>query len=174
MFSLTYSAAYDPYHSIFRFIALFKHVEIGASVDFESVRIADFYQSFPWLLGDFSAYAKISGFLKEKNTIVRKYPKTRFDKLPDKRLVFRRMLASQYAARTAMAKTGSWVVTGDAVTAVAHPDFNAKLRDAIDQYCEENSELLSFLGEKLISVPLLGPGGLKDRSGLGEFRYDVI
>lgn len=174
MFSLTYSAAYDPYHSVFRFIALFKFVDKGTAVDFESVRIADFYQSFPWLLADFSAYAKISGFLKEKNNIVKKYPQTRFDKLPDKRLVFRRMLASQFAAKSALVKSGGWVVEEEALTSVSYPDFNTDLRNAIDRYSEENTELLSFLGRKLISVPLLGPGGLKDRSGLGEFRYDVV
>ncbi|WP_371922225.1 ABC-three component system middle component 5 [Thalassospira sp. GO-4] len=35
-------------------------------------------------------------------------------------------------------------------------------------------DLLNFLVSKLAIVPLLGPGGLKDRSGLGEFRYDII
>jgi hypothetical protein len=174
MFSLTYSAAYDPYHSVFRFISLFRFVDHGAPVDFESVRIADFYHSFPWLLADFSAYAKIAGFQKDKNQVVRAYPKTRFDRLPDNRLVFQRMLASQFAAKSALLKNGDWISDGEALTSTPLAAHNQPLASAVDKYCEKNTELLRFLGEKLISVPLLGPGGLKERSGLGEFRYDVI
>ncbi|MFG5380849.1 ABC-three component system middle component 5 [Yoonia sp. R2-816] len=174
MFSLTYSSAYDPYHAVFRFVALFEHVEEGSAVDFESLRIADFYHSFPWLLRDFSAYAKIPGFLKDKNAIVKKYPQTRFDRLPDKRLVFRRMLASQFAARTALVQSGSWTASEESIEAVTRPAFNSEMMEAIGRYNSENKTLLGFLGSKLISVPLFGPGGLKDRSGLGEFRYDIV
>jgi hypothetical protein len=174
MFSLTYSAAYDPYHTIFRFISFFRFVENGAKIDFESIRIADFYHSFPWLLADFPAYAKIAGFQKNKNKVVKEYPKTRFDKLPDNRLVFRRMLASQFAAKSALLKNGDWVSDDGAVSFVTLATYNRPLASAVDKYCAENSALLQFLGEKLVSVPLLGPGGLKDRSGLGEFRYDII
>lgn len=174
MFSLTYSAAYDPYHAVFRFAALFEHIEEGIWVDFESLRIADFYHSFPWLLKDFSAYTKITGFLKDKNNIIKTHPQTRFDKLPDKRMVFRRMLASQFAARTALVQTGSWIDSEERIKSIEKPTFNNELTKAIGLYCHENTGLLSFLGEKIISVPLLGPGGLKDRSGLGEFRYDIV
>ncbi|NVK56897.1 MAG: hypothetical protein HWE26_14935 [Alteromonadaceae bacterium] len=174
MFSLTYSSAYDPYHAVFRLLTLTKTVPLGTEHDFEALRIVDFYHCFPWLLADFSAFTKIAGFQKAKNSVVRAYPKSRFDVLPDRHMVFQRMLPSQLAARAAMLETGSLEHLEEKLRFKETTVESDTLRRALDLYFAENKELLSFLGKYLLHVPLYGSGGLKDRSGLGEFRYDVV
>lgn len=174
MFSLTYSAAYDPYHTTFRLLALMKPSVDCEIVDFEIVRIVDFYHNFPWLLRDFSAYSKIPKFQKDKNKIIKLYPKSKFEILPDKYQVFQRMRPSQLSAWAALSQFGI-VEVHDNVNHVREGDFcSTALQVKIEAYRREHKELLPFLWNKLAKVPLLGPGGLKDRSGLGEFRYDVV
>jgi hypothetical protein len=174
MFSLTYTAAYDPYHTTFRFLAVLDPTVNSDTVGFEVLRIVDFYHNFPWLLEDFSAYSKISGFQKDKNKIVRSYPKSKFEILPDKYQVFQRMLPSQLAARAALAKVGMIEVRDDMISAHKVEISSRTLQEKLEVYREQNQGFLSFLINKIAKVPLLGPGGLKDRSGLGEFRYDVV
>lgn len=174
MFSLTYTAAYDPYHTTFRFLAALDSTINSDTVNFEVLRIVDFYHNFPWLLRDFSAYSKISGFQKDKNKIVRNYPKSKFDVLPDKYQVFQRMLPSQLSARSALAKVGMIKVHDGMINAQEVEISSRLLQEKLEVYREHNQDFLSFLVGKLAKVPLLGPGGLKDRSGLGEFRYDVV
>ena len=174
MFSLTYSSAYDPYHTVFRLLSLARSVPFGTEHDFEALRIVDFYHCFPWLLAEFSAYTKISGFQKAKNVVVRSHPRSRFDVLPDKYMVFQRMLPSQLAARAALLETESLERLEERLRFKETAVESDTLRAALDRYSAENKELLSFLGKYLLHVPLYGSGGLKDRSGLGEFRYDVV
>lgn len=174
MFSLTYTSAYDPYHTAFRFLALWD-TKVGLdSVSFEVLRIVDFYHSFPWLLKDFSAYSKISGFQRDKNRMVKSYPKSKFEVLPDKYQVFQRMLPSQLSARAALTQAGMIEIKDDVIYAREGKLNSTSLHEKLEAYREQHQEFLSFLTEKLAKVPLLGPGGLKERSGLGEFRYDIV
>lgn len=174
MFSLTYSAPYDPYNTVFRMLALFSSTDEPKTISFDTLRIADFYHCFPWLLNEFRAYAKITGFQKDKNQIVKIYPRSAYDILPDKHLVFYRMLPSQLAARAALLDAGSIALEEDQVRLTHKEPRTTKLRDALLEYREQHKALLSFLIVKLSDVPLFGPDGLKERSGLGEFRYDVL
>ncbi len=174
MFSLTYSKTYDPYHTVFRLLALVSAIDTPRSLSFETLRIVDFYHNFPWLLGDFRAYTKIESFQKDKNLVVRKNPKSKFEVLPDKRVVFQRMLPSQLSAKAALAGCKMFELNEDEVRILQIEHGSRKIAELIREYGNDNRDLLSFLMNKLANVPLLGPGGLKERSGLGEFRYDVV
>ena len=174
MFSLTYSSVYDPYHAAFRFLSLARAVEPGSSHDFEAIRIVDFYHCFPWLLKDFTAYTKIAGFQRAKNAVVRAYPQSRFDVLPDRHLVYHRMLPPQLVARAALLESGALAEREEGLQFKPEIVAANTLRSALDLYERENEKLLTFLGRFLMDVPLYGASGLKDRSGLGEFRYDVV
>lgn len=174
MFSLTYTAAYDPYHTTFRFLALLDPAINSDTISFDVLRIVDFYHNFPWLLRDFASYSKISGFKADKNRIVRSYPKSKFEVLPDKYQVFQRMLPSQLSARAALAQVGMIEVHDDMINAKVVEIRSRALQENLKIYREQKQDFLTFLVNKLANVPLLGPGGLKDRSGLGEFRYDVV
>ncbi|WP_126137178.1 ABC-three component system middle component 5 [Tritonibacter mobilis] len=174
MFSLTYTSAYDPYHTTFRFLTLLDPKVGLDAVCFEALRIVDFYHNFPWLLKDFSAYSKISGFQKDKNWVVRNYPKSKFEVLPDKYQVFQRMLPPHLSALAALTQLGMIEVTEDVVYTNEAKLNSTSLQKKVEEYREQHHDFISFLVGKVAKVPLFGPGGLKERSGLGEFRYDVV
>lgn len=174
MYSLTYTAAYDPYHTVFRMLGVASKIPQTTELDFESFRIADFFHCFPWLLGEMSAYTKTPQFLKQKNKIVRQNPKPKFGKFPDSRVVFERMFASQLAAKTVLENNGVFITNDDKSFHFSNDTIGPKLKQRVDDYVLLKSDLVNFLSTKLLTVPLFGPGGLKDRSGLSEFRYDII
>lgn len=174
MFSLTYSSAYDPYHAVFRLLAFSRIADKAEAYPFDSFRIVDFFHCFPWMIKDFPAYTRIEGFQKFRNSVARQHSGTRFDVLPERQFVFERMMPSQYAARSVLLKEGNLVSSGDNIKIKNSSVRTETLNDALGDYCKENKDLLIFLSRYLIRVPLLGAGGLKDRSGLGEFRYDVV
>jgi hypothetical protein len=176
MFSLTYSAAYDPYHTVFRMLALNSVIETPTSFPVETLRIIDFYHKFPWLLNDFKSTNKIPGFQKEKRSATNTIRKTRFDKIPDKYIVYQRMHSNQIASINALIKKDIFHINKEEQKIIMEPQKfkRGALSERVSEYSKSNYELLRFLIKKLAIVPLLGPGGLKDRSGLGEFRYDII
>lgn len=52
--------------------------------------------------------------------------------------------------------------------------FSQRLLESVQRYVKENNELILFLSEELPKIPLAGKAGLKDRSGLKEYRYDYV
>lgn len=49
-----------------------------------------------------------------------------------------------------------------------------ELRAAVNGFIENESALLEVLTRKVANIPTAGPNGLKDRSGLLEYRYDPV
>ncbi|WP_210253518.1 ABC-three component system middle component 5 [Lentilitoribacter sp. Alg239-R112] len=174
MYSLTYTAAYDPYHTVFRMLGLVFNMQRDKEINIETLRIADFFHCFPWLLKEMSAYTKIPEFLKHKNMVVRLNPRPKFGKLPDSRIMFERMFASQLAAKNLLEINGIFESNDDILIYNSLDSIGVELTQRVESYATENSELLKFISSKLMLVPLQGPGGLKDRSGLSEFRYDNV
>lgn len=174
MYSLTYTAAYDPYHTVFRMLSVASNMPENTELNFESFRIADFFHCFPWALSEMSAYTKTPEFLKHKNRVVKQNPKPRFGKFPDNRIVFERMLASQPAAKAVLDRNGVFKSNEEKWFYFSGKAIGLKLKQRVDNYSILKSDLVDFLSTKLLTVPLYGPGGLKDRSGLSEFRYDNV
>lgn len=49
-----------------------------------------------------------------------------------------------------------------------------KLSSKIDAINGAQADLMKFLFDDLDAIPFEGLNGLKDRTGLGEFRYDIV
>ncbi|WP_416153216.1 ABC-three component system middle component 5 [Sulfitobacter sp. OXR-159] len=48
------------------------------------------------------------------------------------------------------------------------------LLSEVDSAIAKNQPLLEILAEDFVEIEVLGPGGLKDRSGLEEYQYDTV
>jgi len=84
------------------------------------------------------------------------------------------MMPSQLAARAALVRAEAVKLNGEELSFGNAESIAEKIREELVSYHQQHGALLSFLKDKLCNVPLFGVGGLKDRSGLGEFRYDVV
>jgi len=173
MTQLTYNEAFDPYHATFRFLRLNLGCKFSTGVHFDMFRILDFYLLFPFniqkmaLLSEDKAWRGIS----------KKYDNKRpYGELPDDASIFSKMEPFQRAAATSLATAG--ILSRDAwseneikfnkteipagLKARCH-DLNTSMQDVIEILCAMKDR-----------YPLLGRNGIKDRSGLLEFRYDSI
>jgi hypothetical protein len=167
---LTYHAAFDVDHAAFRTIQLVeKHPEKRLPV--ELLRILDFYMLFPHRIGDLTLP---NNMLKQK----RAYAKlaNRYNRVPAGRIFMTQIEGLQEAAiRSLAAKrflSASELKAG--IGARASEPLPVELQRAIDAQTEDDKELVEFLATRLSRIPLMGPNGLKARTGLLEYRYDLV
>lgn len=175
MFSLAYTQAYDPYHTVFRFLVLLYSSE-EKQLNYRIIRTSDFFLCFPWLLKDLRPPRNIKGFAKARNKILRDYPKNRYDNLPSARVVFERMELIQATAVSALAganmideaavSSGKLVLKSDSVP--------LELAASVQTSTKRMADLVHFLSVVVAKMEERGRDGIFARSGLGEHSYDVI
>jgi len=166
---LTFEPAYDAYHTMFRVARLFP--VIGKErVEYDKLRIMDFYLCFPELIDQLR--------LKQEHRRFRQLVRLRqglYSGKPDGRLAFNRMQPTQSAAVQTLALDG--YLAGEPlelgwVEATGKPS-PADLDVRVQQLNAEERPLIEFMEVLLREYPLIGDNGLKHRSALMEHRYDV-
>ena len=175
MFTLSYTSAYDPYHTIFRFICILKYLS-GNTIEYNKLRYVDFYLCFPWLISDISGSRKIPNFSRNKNAITKKYNNNPYEILPDSKTLFNRMEIIQLASLSSLVSEGIGVGTSPNYLdlKIINSDLNEKLENDIKNFTDRHKELLSFLIDDLMQLNYLGFGGLKEKTKLEEYRYDDV
>ena len=175
MFSLTYTPAYDPYHAVLRYVALLKSTDTRCMAA-RTLRVADFFVCFPWVIKELRAPRGLYGFIKRRNALLKVYQPSDYDALPDPRVVFERMEPMQITAVSAM--LGAKLITreegGTENTCLQEDQISKAMAGAIDNFITEHGELLNFLTESLTQISVFGSDGIFSRSGLGEYKYDVV
>ncbi|AXI41817.1 ABC-three component system middle component 5 [Sulfitobacter sp. SK011] len=175
MFSLAYTPAYDPYHTVFRFLVLLTSSE-NQVLTYRSARAADFFFCFPWSLKDVRAPRDIEGFARTRNAIVKKYPKSGYDNFPSARVVFERMEMIQATAVSALA--GAKMIDANAATSerlvLNYENIPKELMNSVENASQKTSDLVAFLAIDFPKMDELGKDGVLARSGLGEHSYDVV
>jgi hypothetical protein len=139
-------------------------------VEFDMLRILDFYFVFPQLLS--SVRLSNSGRSKLRRLTISKNKYT-FSSGPE--LVFTQMAPLQRQA--------IWLLQSAGIVSVSSPPSQnirmtapipSEVGRAIERRHSQYGNLLSFLTRELGQMSLHGNGGLKDRSGLMEYRYDPV
>lgn len=173
MTQLTYNEAFDPYHAVFRFLRLHLACDIGAKLPFDTLRILDFYLLFPFRLQAMKLFASDTGWRKVSRAYEDRAP---YGAMPEDSTIFARMEPFQRAAATSLVHSGhlaseAWDNNGVQFTSKMLPPavaerclaVNAQMTDIIDILCQIKAR-----------YPLGGRDGLKDRTGLLEYRYDSV
>jgi hypothetical protein len=173
MTQLTYNEAFDPYHAVFRFLRLHLACDIGVKLPFDTLRILDFYLLFPFRLQAMKLFASDSGWRKISKTYEVRAP---YGTMPEDSIIFARMEPFQRAAAASLVNRGylasdAWDTNEVQFTSEMLPSavvtrcsaLNAQMTEIIDILCQIKSR-----------YPLGGRDGLKDRTGLLEYRYDPV
>lgn len=164
---LIYHPAYDAYHCVFRMLCIVSKLP---NIELDKARLLDFYLLFP------SAISKIR--LPKTHSSGRQLAKLLANVYRDPinpSATFRELKYIQEAALKCMVASGfveakSYEVGLVVRTKLPLPD---NMLEAISAYLEKNLELSEFVLDELATIPLKGLDGLKDRTGLLEYRYDV-
>ncbi|QCL95752.1 ABC-three component system middle component 5 [Agrobacterium tumefaciens] len=173
MTQLTYNEAFDPYHAAFRFLRIHLACGISAKVPFDTMRILDFYLLFPFRLQRMRFFDQDTGWRKVSKSYVEQAP---YGAMPEDPVIFTRMEPFQRAAASSLVLSGyltpeAWDRNEVQFTGEAIPDalklrcfeLNTRMNDIVEILCQIRAR-----------YPLGGRDGLKDRSGLLEYRYDTV
>lgn len=175
MFSLAYTPAYDPYHTMFRFLVILTSSE-NQILTYKTVRAADFFLCFPWSLKDVRAPKNVEGFTRTRNSIVRKYTKSGYDNFPSARVVFERMEMIQATAVSAL--VGADMIDATDVASgrltLRQEKVSSDLMAFVRSSAAKMPDLVQFLAVTFPKMEDFGKDGIFARSGLGEYSYDVV
>jgi len=172
MIQLSYQAALDPFHGLFRLLRLWPILSKGP-LPRETVRILDFYLLFPFRIGDIRMAKSHMRYRRLAKTYAHTKP---YGEQPEGRAILSRMEPFQNAALNTLAANGlidpDRLLLGEvrATDAPMPADIAVRVNAANDS----QADLIEFLGVLASDYELLGPDGLKDRTGLLEHRYDPV
>lgn len=168
---IAYHPAFDAGHATFRYLRLRRGLGIS-QIEFDKLRILDFYVLFP--------HRAIAIRLMQQDLSLRSLAKQTessagYSALPSDTVLFGRMEPAQIAAAQTMATSGALDEDALSLGIVKFQDFPtpAELEMRVVAANTENFQALE-IAKVLFGYPLLGAGGLKDRTGLLEHRYDKV
>lgn len=173
MTQLTYNEAFDPYHAVFRFLRLHLACNIGTKLPFDTLRILDFYLLFPFRLQAMKLFSDDTSWRRISKAYEDQAP---YGAMPDDSTIFARMEPFQRAAAASLVHSGHlisdvWDLNEVQFTTEALPvavaarcsELNNRMKDIVGILCQIKAR-----------YPLGGRDGLKDRTGLLEYRYDSV
>lgn len=167
---LIYHPAFDAYHCVFRMLVI-----TGAlpTLEFAKLRILDYYVCFP------AEVASIQ--LPQEHAEIRKVAKSvknEYRGPVSATRTFRDMEPIQHASARLLAASGVFDSQRLELGTVSRTDRTLPedlLRAQVSQSASNGpAETVNhYVLHQLSTLPLSGPGGLKQRTGLMEYRYDV-
>lgn len=173
MTQLTYNEAFDPYHTAFRLLRLDSTCNFGEPVHFDLIRILDFYLLFPFRLQSIRLFSADTEWRRISKAYLKLSP---YGDLPEDVNLFSRMEHFQRAALTSLANSGVISKTEWERNEVKY--LSSRVPEEMHQRFKELNKSMPDVVEILCAIkekyPLLGRDGLKDRTGLLEYRYDAV
>lgn len=165
---LVYNPIFDAYHCVFRMLAI---LELSKSMELDRLRILDFALCFPSIVTKF----KLPRGFAEVRVAAKTFENPYRDATGANRL-FLSLQPTQGGALGCLAAAGFIVQSELSVgrvtrTAISIPREIEERRLGL---MEREPSFFTVIAGKLMEIPLLGPDGLKDRSGLMEYRYDPV
>lgn len=170
MIQLAFEPAYDPYHAAFRVLQQVTFHN-WAPVPIPRLKVLDLYLAEPARCTEI----RLSGKLRASAKLAAECQPSIYGRRPASTAMFNRMSPIQDAAIQTLVLQG--ILDGDAFGQKLALRTELLLSDALEaRILEINASLvnlLTFLCKDLEAIPFDGIKGLKDRTGLGEYRYDV-
>ncbi|MCO4794299.1 MAG: hypothetical protein KC493_11330 [Bacteriovoracaceae bacterium] len=153
---------------MYRMMALLSSIDEPVSLD--KIRLLDFYYAFPHLIKEISPWpSDISAYKKSAFKI-----NNPFEKIVDKRRVFFEIAHIQKDAVSNLYAKG--LLNSDKYKTGSLELNNTGVPKLISELIQKddfiNSEVFMLIVKGLTKTSWNGKGGLKDRSGLLEFKYD--
>lgn len=164
---LIYHPAFDAYHCVFRMLAL---LSVIPKLESEKARILDFYLIFPSAIKDITLPRNLSAGKRLAKTSENVY----HDPI-DPSFIFRDMHAIQKSAFNCIAASGIVKLSEyeQGLLVRTEAQLPIELGAKVNNYLAVNVEVAEFVLRQLASLPLRGLNGLKHRTGLLEYKYDI-
>ena len=161
---------YDPYHCALRLASILVDCPLP-EIEWERLRLLDFYVTFPHLLTSL----RLPQALRSRKGGLRSVPAP-YESLPTPKRLFFQLCTIQDTAAKLLA-AGGILDRGAFLNgriALATGELPSQLGELLKSLQFRSSEWYALVTQELSRVPLYGRNGLKDRSGLMEFRHDPV
>jgi hypothetical protein len=173
MMQLSFQPAFDPFHTVFRFLRLNEIFSTKEILFPDQLRILDFYLLFPFRIDEIRLPNQHRAFKQ----IAKKYENVRpYGNLPEDNVLFRRMKPIQYTALETLADRNfldkDLFFTGKVKAGGKNVPLPLLIR--IQEINEIDRDLINFLKFLVQEYPFMGVDGLKHRTKLMEYRYDAV
>lgn len=170
MIQLAFEPAFDPFHAVFRILRQIDH-RSGHAVTVERAKILDVYVVEPARCIEI----RLSGPPKKAARLAATQQPTVYGQRPSTPVLFSRMSPMQDAAIQTLVLQGLLDADayGQGKLLKGEIPLPENLATRIRNANGEQVPLMSFLCTVLDDIAMDGPKGLKSRTGLGEFRYDL-
>lgn len=166
---LIYHPVYDTNHGMFRLLRLLE-VNPERQLKWDTYRILDLYYLFPHLLEDVRFPRAMMKWKRAFSTSGSKYTR-----VPSPRSFIQQLEGIHESVARSLAAKGF----------IEPAEFDEKLlvrteREIPSELAEsmagasQDQNLVKMLAIEMAAIPLSGAGGLKERTGLLEHRYDAI
>lgn len=165
---LIYHPAFDIYNCVFRMLQLLTHMKQG-EIELDRLRIWDFYLTFPNEARNISypnSLSELKGIFKKKSS-------NPYEDLIDPKRIIERMKSFQLSALKCIASYGlidSKLLSKNIVRRT-EKEIPKELSDKFTELTIEKANIIKLI-VGFWELPLYGKYGLKDRTGLIEFKYD--
>jgi hypothetical protein len=166
--SLIYHQAFDSYHCIYRALQILRRTR-RTFLEVDRLRIWDFFLVFPAETRKISFPSNLSLF-KRSDILPNSY-----EDVIDPKLIFERMKSFQLTAYRSLVAFGLI----DSAEFLKHRivrgerEIPARLSARLEKISEYEEYVLSLVSSPLDELPLYGEKGLKDRTKLLDYRYDL-
>lgn len=166
---LVYHPAFDLSHGMFRMLRLLE-ANPERQMKWDTFRILDFYYLFPHLLEAARLPRNMTKRKRDFGKLGSKYtrvptPRMFIQQLRGVHESIARSLAAKGFIEPAEFDEGVLVRTERAIP----PELLRMFADDVD-----DAALVHMLAVDMAAIPLTGGDGLKDRTGLLEYRYDAV
>lgn len=167
---LIYHPAYDVSHCQYRILLISENSQYK-EIDWELFKFLDFYLLFPHLLKNISPFPNA---IRAFKSVANKIPDA-YESIANPRRVMFTLGSIQHTA--IMNLIGKNLIDLDGfkkkVIVRSDADIPTKLQDALGADASVDEQWFRLIVNELPSVQFNGRMGLKGRSGLMEFRYDI-
>jgi len=167
---LTYHPIHDPSHCIFRMLCLLEDIK-KSEILWDQIKILDFYVLFPHLIWQISFPQELRDYKNELKKI-----KPPYENLTSpSRLMFELNVIQEQSVKAMIAKG---LIENDTFASgkirLRKELVPTGIKNSIQKASFRNENWYEFLTRFLTTLQVKGKNGLKDRTGLMEYKYDVV
>lgn len=170
MIQISFEPAFDPYHTAFRFLTVAAFSR--APMSLRRARLLDLFFLEPFRAKDIRVPPKLKPNARNAATCQRPL----YGKRPSSQSLFNRMRPIQDGALQTLVLKGFFAPEEfkQDILKLEFERLSDEVEAAVSAEIERATPLLNFLIEDLSQFRFEGVGGIKDRTKLGEFKYDVV
>lgn len=164
---LIYHPAYDAYHCVFRMLAIINSIQL---LEIDKARLLDFYLIFPSAIANIRLPQNLSSGRKMSKNLKNSYR----DPINSSSL-FRELYQIQISALKCIAASGLIDINkfSKGVIERTEQPIPEDLLRQIGVFLANHGDVAKFILNDLSALPLNGPDGLKHRTELMEYKYDL-